>query len=61
MLTSTTIDAAVQKKFTEISDAVKKELHSKLNDHDDIRNYSKQFDDIQTMKNAFAEINKANI
>lgn len=59
MLTNTTIDAAIEKRFSEFSDAVKQELHTKLSSHEVITNYVAQFGNIRNMKNAFAEINKA--
>lgn len=59
MLTSKTIDAAQEKKFSEFSDAIKQELHSKLSSHEEITNYVQQIDNIRNMKNSFAEINNA--
>lgn len=57
MLDNTVIDAATQKKFSEFSNAIKQELHSKLNGHEDVMNYVHQLDSIRNMKDAFAEIN----
>lgn len=59
MLTSTVIDAAQEKRYSEFSNAIKQELHSKLNGHEDVINYVQQLDSIRSMKSAFAEINNA--
>jgi len=56
-LDKTIIDSAVDKKYTEFSDAVKTELKAKLSNHSDVKQYANDFDKIQHMKSIFAKIN----
>ena len=50
------IDSAVGKKYTEFAASVKQELHDKLNAHPEVHAYAKEYDKIQAMKQAFADI-----
>lgn len=56
-LDSSAIDLAVNKKYLAFSDVVKQELRSKMSNHEISVNYSNEYDKIQKMKSAFAEIN----
>ena len=51
------IDSAVDKKYTEFSDAIKSELKTKLGNNSDINQYKDDFDKIQQMKTIFSKIN----
>ncbi len=51
------IDNAIDKKYTEFSDAIKQELSNKMNNNADIKQYKSDFDKIQDIKNIFAKIN----
>ena len=51
------IDSAVNKKYSEFSDAIKTELKTKLANNSDIKKYVDDFDKIQQMKTLFAKIN----
>lgn len=50
------IKMAVDKKYSEFSDAIKSALHSKLSNHVDIQSYANEYDRIQSMKNDFSNI-----
>lgn len=54
-----TISLAVEKKFTEFSDAIKTELKHKLASHEEIQNYTKSVDNYQHIKDTFANINNS--
>jgi len=54
---SNVIDLAINKKYTEFSDAVKAELKSKISNHDISKKYTSDYDKIQQMKNIFSKIN----
>lgn len=58
-LDKNTIIAAINKKYTEFSDAIKIELHNKLSNHPESKKYSSDYDKIEQMKSAFAKINAA--
>lgn len=51
------INYAVNKKYTEFSDAIKSELQNKLANNKDAKKYVSDYDKIQQMKLAFAKIN----
>ena len=51
------IKLAQNKKYTEFSDSIKSILMNKLNNHDSIVKYATKYDNIQTMKSKFSEIN----
>ena len=53
------IDSAVNKKYTEFSAAVKKELQNKLANHEISRKYANEYDQVQHMKQMFAQINNS--
>jgi hypothetical protein len=57
MLTNDDIQNAVDKKYTEFSDAIKAELKNKLANQEDVKQYASDYDKIQDMKAAFAKIN----
>lgn len=56
MLDKTVIDKAVDKKYTEFSDIVKAELHTKLTNHEASIAYAQEYDKIQKMRSQFAAI-----
>jgi hypothetical protein len=56
MIDKNVIDSAIDKKYTEFSDAIKVELKNKMNGHDTAKEYSSAYDKIQQMKNVFAKI-----
>lgn len=51
------INYAVNKKYTEFSNAIKSELQNKLANNKDAKKYVSDYDKIQQMKLAFAKIN----
>ena len=51
------IDKAVNKKYTDFSDKIKDVLHSKLNGHEILPDYTSEYDSIQKFQGAFSEIN----
>lgn len=51
------INYAVNKKYTEFSNAIKTELQNKLANNKDAKKYVSDYDKIQQMKLAFAKIN----
>lgn len=51
------INYAVNKKYTEFSNAIKTELQNKLANNKDAKKYASDYDKIQQMKLAFAKIN----
>jgi 5'-deoxynucleotidase YfbR-like HD superfamily hydrolase len=55
-LDSNVIDSAVNKKYTEFSASIKKELMNKMANHVDAKQYAKDYDQIQTLKGMYAEI-----
>ena len=59
MLDKTVIDSAVDKKYTEFSASIKAELQGKMTAHPDMQKYAADYDKIQDMKQAFAEITSA--
>lgn len=56
-LEKTVIKSAVDKKYTEFSNAIKQELHNKMANSDIGKSYASDFDKIQQMKASFAKIN----
>lgn len=56
-LDKTVINSAVDKKYTEFSAAIKTELQNKLSSHPTSVTYASEYDNIQTVKQKFAEIN----
>lgn len=56
MLDSTVINKAVDKKYTEFSDAIKAELKTKMINHETSKQYASDYDKIQDMKQMFAKI-----
>lgn len=57
MLNNEQLDLVRNKKFSEFSDVVKAELHSKLYSHEDITNFNSETNKIQELKAKFQEIN----
>lgn len=57
MLDTTIIDKAVEKKYTEFSDAIKTSLRNKMTNHEISKKYASDYDKIQDMKQLFAQIN----
>lgn len=57
MINTKDIDNAVGKHFTDFSDSVKRELFSKLSNHQEIKKYTKEIDSIHKMKSTFNQIN----
>lgn len=55
-LNNTVINKALEKKYTEFSDAIKTELQTKMTNHPDSMKYASDFDKIQDMKQMFAKI-----
>jgi hypothetical protein len=55
-LDKTVIDSAVEKKYSDFSDAVKSELANKLASHPTVKKYADEFDKIQQMKSIFSKI-----
>jgi len=56
MLDATVINNAVDKKYTEFSDAIKTELKTKMINHETSKDYASDYDKIQDMKQMFAKI-----
>jgi len=56
-LDTNVIELAINKKYTDFSNAIKTELHSKLAAHDSASKYANDYDKIQQMKSNFAKIN----
>ena len=52
------MQSVADKKYTEFSTAVKQELLNKVSNTETMKNYTSEFDRIQTMKSLFAQINK---
>ena len=52
------IDLAVDKKYTDFSNAIKAELHNKMAAHPTSVNYANEYDNIEHMKSIFSEINQ---
>ena len=50
------IKMAIDKKYSDFSDAIKTVLHSKLSSHADVQAYSNEYDRIQSMKSDFSNI-----
>lgn len=50
------LQKAKDKKFTDFSKAVKQELNNKLSNHKTVKTYVSDYDKIQQMKKAFADI-----
>jgi len=57
MIDKTILSSAINKKFTEFSDSIQEELHKKLANHYVFKKYASEFDKIQSMKIAYADIN----
>jgi len=57
MLDNKDIDNAVEKKYSDFSDAVKTELRTKMANHDTSKQYASDYDKIQDMKDLFSQIN----
>ena len=55
-LDKSVIDLAIQKRYSDFSNAMRIELRSKLSRHPEIVRYSNEFDKIQKMKIAFSQI-----
>jgi hypothetical protein len=51
------ISNAVDKKYTDFSNAIKQELKNKLANNPDVKQYTSDFDKIQDMKALFNKIN----
>jgi hypothetical protein len=58
-LNKTVIDNAVDKKYTMFSDAIKTELYKKMSNHPQAVAYATTYDNVQSVKQKFAEINGA--
>lgn len=56
-LDTNVINLAINGKYTDFSNAVKAELHSKLSQNDSAKSYANEYDKIQQMKVIFAKIN----
>ena len=54
------VQLAVDKKYTEFSDAVKQELLNKLGNSPEIKTYTSEYDRIQNMKSLFKQISSSN-
>jgi hypothetical protein len=52
------IKSAQDGKYTEFSKAIKQELNNKMSNSDIGKSYATDFDRIQQLKQAFAQINK---
>lgn len=51
------IQMAIDKRYSDFSDAIKQELKTKLANQPDVAKYASDYDKIQDMKQAFAKIN----
>jgi 5'-deoxynucleotidase YfbR-like HD superfamily hydrolase len=58
-LDNKTIELAVNGKYTEFSEIIKTALHDKVANNAKAQEYAKEFDKIQNMKAAFADIAKS--
>lgn len=58
-LTVDDMKCVMNKKFTKFSDAVKKELGSKLVSHETIANYTSEMERMNSLKRQFSEITKS--
>lgn len=58
MINTQDINNAIEKHYTGFSDSVRRELFSKLANHQEIKTYTKEIDGIHDMKSSFSEINK---
>jgi hypothetical protein len=56
-LDATVITKAVDKKYTEFSGTIKTELYNKMSSHPSTVKYAADYDKVQTLKQAFAQIN----
>ena len=56
MLDNEVVKNAVDGKYTEFSDAVKKELKTKMSNHEVSKKHVSNFDKIQNMKDIFKQI-----
>jgi hypothetical protein len=56
-LDTTIIGKAVDKKYSEFSDSIKAELYRKMTNNPDAVKYRTDYDNIQSMRQKFAEIN----
>lgn len=56
-LDKTVINKAVDKKYTEFSDTIKTELYSKMSNHPNAVAYATAYDNVQIVKQKFADIN----
>lgn len=53
---NSTIDKAVEGKYTEFSKEIKQELYNRMSAHDVSKGYANEYDKIQNMKAAYAAI-----
>jgi selenocysteine-specific translation elongation factor len=58
MLDSNDITAAVEKRYTDFSNAIKQELNNKLQNHPIIQNHVSEFERIERLKDIFSQINQ---
>jgi selenocysteine-specific translation elongation factor len=58
MLDVNDITAAVEKRYTDFSNAIKQELNNKLQNHPIIQNHSSEFERIERLKDIFSQINQ---
>ncbi len=58
MLNRETINLVTDKKYTEFSELVKGELHSKLTSSEPIQTYNTSMEKISSLKTAFQAINQ---
>lgn len=57
MLEPSDLDLAVDKRYTDFSNAIKQELANKVANNPVIQNFETEFDRIQKLKGIFAQIN----
>jgi selenocysteine-specific translation elongation factor len=58
MLDVNDITAAVEKRYTDFSNAIKQELNNKLQNHPIIQNHTSEFERIERLKDIFSQINQ---
>jgi selenocysteine-specific translation elongation factor len=58
MLDANDITAAVEKRYTDFSNAIKQELNNKLQNHPIIQNHTSEFERIERLKDIFSQINQ---
>jgi len=57
MLEPSDLESAVDKRYTDFSNAIKQELANKVANNPVIQNFETEFDRIQKLKGIFAQIN----